>query len=440
MIDFNKVKTVISHEYVSRVKTKGFIFGTLLGPLVMILVMCVPAVIMLLSMDSTHERIAILDLTKQYASGVVAEDKATFYESTSSTETLADSLRAEQLDGYVILDSNYIKNGVIVLCMKGSGGFALKDKITSVLGKIRQRELMHSYGVDAEAFNDINKDITVKQIKISMEKEEKNEVGNSDFQIDLAYIVGFAIYMMLILYGTMVMRGVIEEKTSRIVEVLAASIRPFDFMLGKVVGIGLVGITQMLVWVFGGGLILLVANPILKSFGIGGDAAMQEMGAMTAGGMPEGVTSGQIVPTVSISVLLAILFFFIIGYFIYATLYAAVASAVDREDDANNITTPIMMLIIIPFWLMSSVMADPNSVLATVTSLFPFFSPMLMLARIIITDGQIPAWQILLSIGLCLATFIGCLWVSARIYRVGILMYGKKPTFKMLWKWVRQSD
>lgn len=441
MIDIEKVKTVISHEYSTRVKSKSFIWITVLGPLLMLLVMFIPGLIMYFSMSSTESKVAIVDQTGKFAQKLVSMDKKTFYTTNSALATLDDSVRSEELDGYVVIDSNFMSSGTIVLSMKGSGGMSLQDKIESNLGKIRENELLRNYGIDQSVFENINKSITVKQVKIAAEKSKKNEAGNSEFQLVLAYIIGFAIYMMLILYGTMVMRGVIEEKTNRIVEVLAASIRPFDFMLGKVIGIGLVGITQMCAWVVGGGIIMAAAGPVLSSFGISTQTAAQAA-AISANGVPSDISaaSGFVIPSVSVWVILAIIFFFIVGYFMYSTLYAAIGSAVDREDDANQIATPVMMLIIIPFLIMSSVMADPNSLMATLTSLFPFFSPMLMLARIIVTDGQLPLWQVLLSMVLCIATFIGCMWISARIYRTGILMYGKKPTIGMLWKWIRQSN
>lgn len=442
MANFTKIKTIITHEYLIKVKTKGFIIGTFLGPLLMVLAMAIPGVVMYFSMNSTSQRLAVMDKTGEYGNRLVKQNPDLYYLTNADEAKLSDSVRSENLDGYLVIDSNLIASGTVSTFSKGASGLSLSEKLSKHLSKIRENELLKTAGIDNNTYNNISKDVDIKQIKLSDDKAKKNEESNTEFHAIFAYIAGFFIYFMLLMYGSTVMRGVIEEKANRIVEVLASSAKPFEIMFGKVVGIGLVGLTQMLFWILMGAGLMALAGPIIGMFA-GNEAMTQQVANMQsmggASGMPQ-ITEGFTIPSISLWVVFSILFFFIVGYFMYSTLYAAVGSAVDQEADAGQLATPITLLVVIPFLMISTVMTDPNSTVATITSMIPFFSPMLMLARIIVTDGQLPLWQVLTSMVLCIATFLGCLWVAARIYRVGILMYGKKPKITDLWKWLKQAN
>jgi ABC-2 type transport system permease protein len=222
----------------------------------------------------------------------------------------------------------------------------------------------------------------------------------------------FFIYMTVLMYGITVMRGVMEEKQSRIVEVIASSVKPTQMMLGKLVGIGLVGLTQYGIWV--------------------GSAA-----ALTAAGASMVSRQGFKMPTIPFSLLLYFVAFFILGYFLYATLYAMVGAICATEEEAQQAQMPVTMIIIVPMLLFPMVMNNPSSGVSMALSLVPFFAPTLMMMRIGLVNP--PVWQVLLSMALMVATILIAVWVAARIYRVGILMYGKRPSIAELGRWLRYT-
>lgn len=432
----SKIMTIISHEYMSKVKSKGFIIGTLLGPILMLAVMVIPALVMYLSHNETSKKIAIIDNSQKFGAELAKLDNKIYYMTNSNPKQLDDSLRQNLTDGYMVIDSNFVESGNAMIFTIGGGGISFKEKIERSLDQLRRKEIIKNSGIDTVIYNKIQSGVNINEVAISKEAGGKAEQSSSEFYAIVGYIVGFFIYFMMLMYGSMVMRGVIEEKANRIIEVIASSAKPFEIMFGKVVGIGLVGLTQMTFWIGMSAVILAFSAPIMQAFGIGGDAiAASQMNAMGSN-MPQ-LPGGFQIPAISIWVVFAIIFFFLAGYFIYSTLYAAIGSAVDQEQDAAQLAMPITMLIIIPFLAISAVVANPNGTVATVMSLIPFFSPMLMLARIVVTDGQLPIWQVLFSIIACILTFLGCIWFAAKIYRTGILMYGKKPTFKDIFKWLR---
>jgi ABC-2 type transport system permease protein len=213
---------------------------------------------------------------------------------------------------------------------------------------------------------------------------------------------------------------------------LASSARPFEIMMGKVIGIGAVGLTQVLFWVIISAVLLNFGGSIVGQF-VGPDTIMKQ--GMMSSVQHTSLPAGFELPYISPWLFVAFIFYFLSGYFLYATLFAAVGSAVDQESDAQQLQAPVSMMIVIPILFIGSVISNPDGVLSVVLSLFPFFSPMLMIVRLAAT--QVPVWQIILSVILMLSTFLGSVWVAARIYRVGILMYGKKPKFKDIFKWIR---
>ncbi len=239
--------------------------------------------------------------------------------------------------------------------------------------------------------------------------------------------------MMMFIYGASVMRGVIEEKANRIIEVMASSVKSFELMMGKVVGLGLLGLTQLTFWVFLGAIVFLIKGDIVSLF----VSPEMQMAANMGQQSPDFATTISNLPTPDIGIVLGFFFYFLSGYFIYATLFAAIGSAVDQESDAQQLQFPVMMPLIIPMLFIQYIMSNPESVLSVVFSLFPFFSPILMIVRIASTE--VPLWQIGLSVALMVITFFFCIWLAAKIYRIGILMYGRKPSFKDLIKWARIS-
>jgi ABC-2 type transport system permease protein len=442
MANSTKIMTIISHEYLTRVKTKGFLIGTLIGPILMLAVMVIPGLLMVLTSDSSSKKIAVIDKTNSYVSTIVKNNSDLFYASKDNEEALADKVRQEQCDGFLVIQNDFIQTGKAFLYTQGGAGLSFNSKIEDILKDIRKNELLKTAGIDQSKFDDINKKIDINEITVSEKKGEKSKQSSSGFYALFGYGVGFFIYIMMLMYGGAVMRGVIEEKANRIVEVIASSAKPFEIMFGKVIGIGMVGLTQMLFWMVMSGGILAFSAPITSAFGIGNPESVQKMTQASAAHstMPVDMSQGFSVPPISIWVVVAIIFFFLAGYFMYSTLYAAIGSAVDQEQDAAQLQTPITMIIVIPILCISMVMNDPNGTFAIVMSLIPIFSPILMLTRIVVANGALPFWQVGLSIVLTLCTLVAGIWAASKIYRVGILMYGKKPKLSDLYRWLRSSN
>ncbi len=440
MSNYRKIRTIIAHEFLTKVKNKWFLIATIIGPILMVAIFAVPALITYFTMQSTTQKMPIIDLTNKFGSEIVKQNKEVFYLSNLNIEALSDSVRLDKISSFLVIDTNMLANSQVKLYSMGSGGLSANDKILKAVNEVRTKELLATSGIDTNTFANISKSIEIKELKLSADKNKGIEENNSDFQFVLAYIIAFAIYMMIILYGSKVMNGVIEEKANRIVEIIVSSAKPFEIMFGKVVGIGLVGIVQVLFWVILVFIILYIAAPLLQSIGADSSVATQMPGMGGTDAISKEAIETMKIPSISPLIVFSLFFYFLAGYFIYATLYAGIGSAVDQESDAGQISTPITILIVVPILMISAIVNDPNSTMSIILSLVPFFSPILMLARIIITDGVLPMWQVILSMILCILTFLGCLWIAAKIYRIGILSYGKKPTFSDLWKWVRQAQ
>lgn len=419
-----KIFTIISHEYLIKVKSKGFIIGTFLGPLAMLLIVALPGVVAYFSADETSRKIAILDKTQIIGEQIVKTDTAKYFLTVKPEKELLKQVIEEKLDGYLVLDETAIQNGEATVYSLGGGGLGFMTSLEKNVGELIKLHRLKSAGASETVMKLMDSPINIISKKVSQKGEEKDYSGGLAM---FGYILGFAIYMLMFIYGMMVMRGVIEEKSNRIVEIIASSAKPFEIMMGKVIGIGLVGLTQVSVWA-------LLSSGILFIVG-GGIATLMPhnpaMSAQSASMLPPGMEIPPITPGIAI----AFIFYFLAGYFIYSTLFAAVGSAVDQEQDAQNLQLPITLPIIIPIMFIFNVMSNPDGNLAIALSLFPLFTPILMIVRI--AAGHVPAWQIIASVILEFATFFGALWLAAKVYRIGILSYGKKPTFKEIFRWIK---
>ena len=428
----SKIWTIIQHEYITKVKSKGFILSTILAPLAIVLIYGTIIAVTVLSSGQTTKKLAILDQTGEIGVELVARDTTKFFLTDKAEETLRQEVLDGTLDGYLIINDSFLQTGQADVFTSGGGGLGFISSLEQNTEDIIVNKKLNEIGADKNIIDLVNRGVSITTKKVTLEGSKDDY---SEMLAFLGYILGFMIYGLMFMYGSFVMRGVIEEKANRIVEVIASSARPFEIMFGKVVGIGAVGLTQVLFW-----LILLI---IL--FAAGGTIATMFIGGQEMQTMAQGATAGQpqqaeIIRffenfTISPWVIVAFLFYFLAGYFIYSSLFAAVGSAVDQEQDASQLSMPVALPIIIPIMLIPNVMNNPDGTLATVFSLIPFFTPILMIARVAATD--VPLWQIALSVVLLAGTFLLCLWVASKIYRVGILMYGKKPTFKDIYKWFK---
>lgn len=431
MAKTSKIWTIITHEYTTRVKTKGFVIGTLIAPILMLAMVAIPAIVSIFSQDSTDKKLAIIDKTGFIGQQIVARDSAKFYLTDKSEKTLKKLVLDETVDGYVVIDSTTFSTGKAYVYTGGGAAIGLLTTLEKNVADIVKTHRLKEAGASDQVLKvmDSKVDMVTKVVT-----EEGTRSDNTPVLAIFGLIMGMMIYFLVLMYGQTVMRGVIEEKANRIIEVIASSAKPFDILMGKVMGIGAVGLTQVVVWVVIGAILLVFGVPMF----MGPSPAEQIManGAAGAQGMPP--MSGFEIPHISPWVGVAFIFFFLTGFFIYSSLYAAVGSAVDQEQDAQQLVLPVTIPIIIPMFFITMIMNDPDSTASVVLSLIPFFTPIIMTMRFVATD--VPFWQIAAAVILQLVTLWGCVWVAAKVYRVGILMYGKKVSFKDLFKWIRQAN
>jgi ABC-2 type transport system permease protein len=413
----NNVWAVIRREYLQRVRSKWFLISTIGGPIFMIGIIVVPA-LMATRSERAGRNIAVVDRT-----GVLYERVAPRLEeggynlrqeawSEDVVPRLSQEVTDEKLGGVLVLDDSTLASGSGVLYTAKSPSTLQRLTIRSAVSRSVLEKILSDQGVDAEAL------MGGGQLRIEMLTSQG--AGMEDPKFLTAYLGAVFLYMMFLLYSVSVMRATLEEKTSRVVEVIISSMKPWHLMLGKILGVGAVGLTQMAVWI--GSAILLAGAGLPTLLAVRPELASLER-------------VSEFLPGVGL--LLMFLVFFLFGYFIFAGLYAAVGAMCNTDEEAQQAQFPVMMLVIIPFLLVMQTIESPGSPLSVGMSLFPFFSPILMFARVSV--GAAPVWQILLSFLLMGLTVVGVAWVAGRIYKVGILMAGKRPTLPELWRWVREA-
>lgn len=421
-----KIWTIISFEFLTRVKSKGFILSTLLGPVFLLAVMIIPGIVAALSMEDTSKKIAVLDETGYFKEKVVNSDKSVFFESNEPSEQLKKKVLDNELDAFLVIPKNIESEGSASIYTPGGGGIGLVEKIQSVLSDVIREKRLTDAGVDRSVIDLVEKKIKINTVKVTKEGTQKDY---TEFYSIFGYILGFMIYILMFSYGALVMRGVINEKANRIIEIINSSASAMEIMMGKIFGIAAVGLVQVLVWIIMVMVVSLFAGSLIPMF-------INQPEVVSLNNMPPVSQSLPFeIPPIPLSTWIAFLFFFLAGYFLYSSLFAAVGSAVNQEEDAAQLQTPITMPLIIPILFMPAIIGNPDGPLAVILSLIPFFTPILMTARIAATT--VPLWQIALSVVLTLLTLYFSIWIASKIYRIGILMYGKKPQFKDLIKWIK---
>ena len=431
-----KTALIARSEFLRRVRSKWFIATTLLAPLLSLSLILVP--LLAFSGDDGTERVAIRDETGQLL-GPIAEAVAPGIDVERAMEPL-DSLRARvlsgQLDGALLLPSSLVADSTsmgadgppagAVYYSRGSGidgNFELRNAVRAAVRRARAEQA----GADSAIIGQFESSVGFDRVTVSTDGDAgDNALG----KFLLANMLSLLVYIAILIYGAMVMRGVIEEKANRIVEVVASSVRPFELMMGKVLGIGAVGLTQLVGWSVLMFLFSALASPIMLALAPDAPAP-----SATPADVPFDLAATTSI--LSPSLLIAFVLFFVGGYLLFAGLFAAVGSAVDQEADAQTLQAPIMIPIILPILFLTAVADNPDGPLALFLSLFPISSPVIMIVRLAVSD--VPFWQVALSLALLAAAFVGVIALAARIYRVGILMYGKKATFRDLWRWMRTA-
>lgn len=445
----SKIFIIIRHEFLAKVKSKGFILSTFLAPVGMMMLIVVPIVVALLASDTTKKSIAIVDQNTEVSKQLVHSDPSTYFNSTLSIDSLQSLVKESKIDGYIVIPTTIDSLKTIQYFSNTAGSLTQVESIENSLEKTVRNVRMKQSGIDSTVLKDINAKITVDVKKISTKGIENYQTKEL---AAIGYVAGMLIYIMILLYGMYVSRGVIEEKANRIVEVMASSVTPFQLMLGKIIGIGSVGLFQILLWI-SMVLVLGIVIPLVLALIPGmtvtpspemvsalSQSKMQGMNGMM-GATPSVLTpsiGGFQIPTISPLLVFVFLGNFVVGYFMYSSLFAGVGAAVDQESDAQQLQGPIMIPIIIPVLLMMNVVMDPNGTMSVILSLIPFFSPTLMVVRVAVSE--VPVWQIIASYVGMIAMFFVFVKGAAKIYRIGILMYGKKVTLGEMFKWIFQKN
>ncbi|MBN7813269.1 ABC transporter permease [Algoriphagus sp. H41] len=435
----SKVLLVIQREYLARVKKKSFLIATILTPLIFPAIMGVFVWIAVQEKDSQSLRIIeVLDETDLFFM-----ESSEQYAFTSSVEEVEEGKKMVQ-DG-----ERYGFLHIPKLDLKSPEGiqfYGVENPSPSLMGylegalkrKIEDQKL-YAQGIDPKVLKELRTDVSVQSITLGEQGEEK--INNANVNYAIGFLSGILIYIFIFVYGNQIMQGVIEEKSTRIVEILVSSLKPFQLMMGKIMGIGAVGLTQFLIWVVLIGTLSTVVMGVL-GMQMPQQQAMELANPEFAQATPDSGEVTEILQVISgidfVTLVLCFIVYFLGGYLLYGALFAAIGSAVDAPADAQQFMFPITIPLIVAYMgLFVFILQDPTSTTSFWLSVVPLTSPIAMMGRI---SYGVPFWELALSMGLLVAGFLSTTWLAGKIYRIGILMHGTKPTYKILWKWIKASQ
>lgn len=464
-MDIRKIGLVISHEYSVRVRKKSFILTTILTPLLLGLLICVPTAIMLLG-GNQHQVVKVIDNSSLVEPYLQQEDGAEyiFTRKGTSFEQLRDSIGRDDLYAVVVISETDGEGNVTVdAYSKEPLSAEIRTNVKRAVSKAVEDNKLIKYDLANldEILSKVKTDIKVNSMTLTESGKAKEDTV--EIYMILAYLMSFLIYIFVFMFGSMVMRSVIDEKSSRVVEVIVSSVRSTELMMGKIIGVALVALTQFLIWVgltvaIAVGVSSVASEKIIEKAG-GAEALVARLPADAI--QNTGTASIDLATVIQASgedgenddiagivrqvagldwsyIILCFIAYFLFGYLLYAAMFAAIGAAVDNESDTSQLQLPVTIPLIIGLFIMLHTFEHPSSQLSFWASIIPWTSPMVMLARI--PFGVVPAWELILSLVLLALTFLATAWLSARIYRIGILTYGKKTSFKDLFKWLKQRD
>jgi ABC-2 type transport system permease protein len=414
----HKIWLIIKREYLVRVRKKSFIIMTILGPILMAALLIVP---IYLADENQENRIIALNEDANYN----LEDSEFIHFTTIPTSE-AELLKTDFNESpfYALL---YIDGENFTLYSNQQISLSVSKSIERQLEQLIEHEKLKLLGIDLQILEDASTEINITTKIISEDGNTSN--SQAEASMGIGFLSGILIYMFIFMYGTMVMRGVIEEKTSRIVELIISSVKPFQLMMGKILGVALVGLTQFVLWI----LLTIIISTVAELAFLDVNVMATEMNSSD-----QSVILAQVAELTGginlVQIFLAFIFYFLAGYLMYSALFAAVGSAVDAEADTQQFVLPITIPLILSFVLITPIMENPDGTLAFWMSMIPFTSPVIMMVRL---PFGVANWELALSIGILIASFIATTWLAGRIYRTGILMYGKKATYREIWKWLK---
>ena len=429
-----KILLIIQREYLTRVRKKSFVVMTILGPVLMAALVILP--VYLTENTTSNEKVAVLDETGWFFQKFKNQENIHFYYVDKDVEQAkAEALAKGDMLLYIPLPKLNLPENAELFSIKQPGLF-VRNYIKTVMKQVVEDKKLLARGIDPNVLKSVKARINLVTIKVTEEGAEKQ--SNTDVEMGLAVFSGILIYMFVFMYGAQVLRGVMEEKQNRIVEIIISSVKPFQLMMGKIVGVGLVGLTQFLLWI----VLTLGLVGIFQSGLLSGEAAHALAGVSQQAGAVAGNTQSAAVNEIT-GMLSAInfkvmvfsfLFYFLGGYLLYSSLFAAVGGAIDQDADVQQFMLPISIPLIFSVALTGVIANQPDGALAFWMSMIPFTSPVIMMMRI---PFGVPYWQIGLSAGILLLTFVFTTFLAGKIYRIGILIYGKKVGYADLFKWLR---
>ena len=419
-----KIWLIIKREYLVRVRKKSFIVMTIVGPLLMVALMIFPAY--------------LANQTQEVRTIAIDEDGFEFTNQIEDTDFLHFSKIPNQ--EAVLLKNDFSKSNYYAILRIKENNFTLYSNqqislsvskaIENQLEQIIEHQKLKAAGIDLDILSEAESTVRITTKIIT--EDGNTTKSKAEASMGIGFICGILIYIFIFMYGTMVMRGVIEEKTSRIVEVIISSVKPFQLMMGKIIGVALVGLTQFLLWI----LLTIAITSVAELMFINAGSMSTELSSTQQSSLLielSNLTGGINL----VQIFISFIFYFLAGYLMYSSLFAAVGSAVDAEADTQQFVLPITIPLILAFILIQPIMENPDGPLAFWMSIIPFTSPVIMMVRL---PFGVANWELALSMGILILSFVLTTYLAGKIYRTGILMYGKKTSYKELWKWLSYKE
>ena len=436
----NKIGLIVEREFSERVRKKSFIVSTLLTPLFMIAMMVLPSILMLKGNSDTKNVVVIDNSPNQFVGKQLTSGKTVSFSLLPEGETLGKARMQHKSEyGILVIGSDILDNPQdLQLVLNDASSMSVEENIQSQIQGILRTERLKRYDLDnmEQILADANVRVNSLQTLKNNEQEDDNGMERTSTTASwlMGLILGMLLYFILIVYGQQVLQSVIDEKQTRVLDVMVTSCTPFELMMGKILGIAVVAALQIVIWA----VLIIGASAFVMPLVMGGSDVNAMMAA--AQNVPNPETLSLVTKFTDVSYLaglfLELLFYIVGGFLFYASMYAAIGSAVDTPQDAAQFNGIIMMPVIVAIMVMMSVMNDPNSDLVFWCSMIPFTSPIVMMARI---PFGIPVWQVVVSLVVLYLSFMAMTWIAARIFRVGVFMHGKKPTWKDLGAWIKMK-
>ncbi len=435
----NKILLIIHREYITRVRKRSFVVMTILGPLLMASLVILPAFLSDIS-EVTTKKIVVVDETGWFYQKFKDQEKMVFSYSQEDVNTAkAKALQNKEMLLYIPLPKLNVPVNAELYTLK-QPGLNVRSYIKTVMKRIVENKKLLASGINPKLIQSARTNINLITIKVGEGGEETE--SNTDVEVGLSIVAGILIYFFIFMFGAQVLKGVMEEKSNRIVEVIISSAKPFQLMMGKIVGIAMVGLTQFLLWIVLTGVLIGIFKAGFSGTDLSSGLQMMEHSSIAQSHPATGGSSAmalsqinEILGSINFrTMIFSFLFYFLGGYLLYSSLFAAIGGAVDHDADTQQFMLPVSIPLIFSVAMSGVVVNQPDSALSFWLSIIPFTSPVVMMMRI---PFGVPLWQISLSMGLLILGFIFTTWLAGKIYRVGILMYGKKVNYLELWKWLK---